>query len=72
MIDVVKEVTNEIVSGSMVANLAKDLNVPEKEQIKNDLETTLQLILAPILELKEKVELNPEISQKVLEKLRKL
>ena len=72
MIDIVKEVTNEIVSGSTVANLAKDLNIPEKEQIRNDLETTLQLILAPILELKDKVELNPEISQKVLEKLRKL
>jgi len=72
MIDVVRDVTNEIVSGSMVSGMSKDLPEIEKEQIKNSLENTLQLILAPIIELKDKVELNPEISQKVLEKLRKL
>jgi len=72
MIDVVRDVTNEIVSGSMVSVMSKDLPEIEKEQIKNSLENTLQLILAPIIELKDKVELNPEISQKVLEKLRKL
>lgn len=70
--NVVEEVTNQIVSGSMVSNLSVELPQNEKEQIKNSLENTLQLILAPILELKDKVELNPEISQKVLEKLRKL
>jgi len=72
MIDVVRDVANEIVSGSMVSVMSKDLPEIEKEQIKNSLENTLQLILAPIIELKDKVELNPEISQKVLEKLRKL
>lgn len=70
--NVVEELTNQIVSGSMVSNLSVELPQNEKEQIKNSLENTLQLILAPILELKDKVELNPEISQKVLEKLRKL
>ena len=70
--NIVEEVTNQIVSGSTVTILSADLAQNEKEQIKNSLENTLQLILAPILELKDKVELNPEISQKVLEKLRKL
>lgn len=70
--NVIEDVTNQIVSGSMVSNLSKDLPQDEREQIKNSLENTLQLILAPIIELKDKVELNPEISQKVLEKLRKL
>lgn len=61
----IKEVTDSIFSGSIVSALSKELSTKEKEHIKNSLENTLQLILAPILQLADQMETSPELTNNV-------